>query len=223
MDLQTFRRAEHNMGMPAIRRHWTTTDVRALIDESPTAWPRYELIGGELIVTPAPEGPHPFAVAEFLFLLGTYLEGQPLGVALAAPAELELEPGTITQPDIFVIPAGGAPSDHDAFRWSDVTSLLLAVEVISPDSMETDRITKREYYMNVGVPDYLIVDVDARIVERWTQGRETPAVLRDRLVWHPDGAHTPLDVALPQYFDRLAAQMRLIGNGTFANQTSTES
>ena len=200
------------MGMPAVRRHWTPADVRALIDESPTAWPRYELIGGELIVTPAPGGLHQFAVKEILILLETYLRDEPVGAALMSPADLELEPGTITQPDVFVVPAGGAPSDVEAFRWSDVNSLLLAVEVISLSSTRTDRITKREYYMNVGVPDYLIVDVDARMVERWSQGRETPAVLRDRLVWHPSGARTPLDVALPEYFDRIAAQMRLIRN-----------
>ena len=133
-----------------------------------------------------------------------------VGAALFSPADLELEPGTITQPDVFVIPAGGAPSDQEVFRWSDVNSLLLAVEVISPGSTRTDRITKREYYMNVGVPDYFVVDVDARIVERWTQDRDTPVVLRDRLVWHPPGARTPLDVALPEYFDRIAAQMRVI-------------
>jgi Uma2 family endonuclease len=198
------------MGMPAIRRHWTTADVRALIDASPTAWPRYELIGGELIVTPAPGGLHQFAVGEFLFLLQAYLRDQPAGVALTSPSDLELEPGTITQPDVFVIPAGGAPSQDDAFRWSDVNSILLAVEVISPSSNRTDRITKREYYMNVGVPDYFIVDVDARIVERWSQGRATPEVLRDRLVWHPSRVRTPLDIALPEFFDRIAGQMRLI-------------
>jgi Uma2 family endonuclease len=198
------------MGMPAMRRHWTTADVRALIDESPTAWPRYELIGGELIVTPAPGGLHQYAVKEILILLDTYLRDEPVGSALMSPANLELEPGTITQPDVFVIPAGGAPSDNDAFQWSDVNSLLLAVEVISPGSIRTDRITKREYYMNAGVPDYFIVDVDARIIERWTQGRDTPVVLRDRLVWHPPRARTPLDIPLPAYFDRIAAQMRLI-------------
>jgi Uma2 family endonuclease len=198
------------MGMPAMRRHWTTADVRALIDQSPTAWPRYELIGGELIVTPAPGGLHQFAISEIQVLLFMYLRDEPVGAVLMSPADLELEPGTIAQPDVFVIPAGGAPSDDEAFHWSDVNSLLLAVEVISPSSIRTDRITKREYYMNAGVPDYLIVDVDARIVERWTQGRETPVILRDRLVWHPDRAKAPLDVALPDYFDRIAAQMRLI-------------
>ncbi len=151
-----------------------------------------------------------------LLLLGNYLDGEPVGVALMSPTDLELEPGTITQPDVFVIPAGGAVSD-DAFRWRDVTSLLLAVEVISPGSIRTDRVTKREYYMNVGVPDYLIVDVDARIIERWTAGRDTPEVLRDRLVWHPRGAGAPLVVLLSEYFDRIAAQLRLIGNRGLAN------
>ena len=198
------------MGMPAIRRHWTTADVRALMDES-RAWPRYELIGGELIVKPAPGGMHQFAVSEIHVLLYNYLRDQHVAVALTSPADLELEPGTITQPDVFVIPEGGAASDGD-FRWSDVTSLLLAVEVISPGSIRTDRVTKREYYMDVGVPDYFIVDVDARIVERWTQGRDTPEVLRDHLVWHPSGASTALAVSLPQFFDRIAAQMRFIRN-----------
>ena len=200
------------MGMPAIRRHWTTAAVRALMDES-RAWPRYELIGGALIVTPAPGGLHQFAVTELVFLLATYLREEPVAVALASPADLELEPGTITQPDVFVIPAGGAASVGD-FRWSDVTSLLLAVEVLSPGSIRTDRVTKREYYMDVGVPDYLIVDVDARIVERWTPARDTPEVLRDDLVWHPSGASTPLVVSLPQFFDRMVAQMRFVGKRT---------
>ena len=42
------------MGMPAEKiRRWTTAEVRDLMDES-RPWPRYELIDGQLIVTPAP-------------------------------------------------------------------------------------------------------------------------------------------------------------------------
>jgi Uma2 family endonuclease len=59
--------------MPAIHRHWTTTDVRALMDES-RAWPRYELIAGGLLVTPAPGTPHQFAVTELLILLAAYVD-----------------------------------------------------------------------------------------------------------------------------------------------------
>lgn len=51
--------------MPAIRRRWTTVEVRSLMGES-RAWPRYELIGGELLVTPAPRGAHQLVVDEVL-------------------------------------------------------------------------------------------------------------------------------------------------------------
>lgn len=113
-----------------------------------------------------------------------------------SPADLELSRGTITQPDVFVVPAGGAVSDSE-FSWSNVTTLLLAIEVISPGSVRTDRVTKREYYMDVGVSEYLVVDVDARMIERWTRSLETPAVLKDQLIWNPPGARTPMVISLP--------------------------
>ena len=198
------------MGMPAIRRHWTTADVRALIDES-RPWPRYELIDGELRVTPSPGNEHQIAVGAVFVLLDAYLEREQVGVAIMSPADLELRAGTITQPDAFVVPAGGASSADGAWEWSDIHSLPLAVEVISPSSIRPDRITKREYYLDVGVPDYFIVDVHARIVERWSPDRDTPLVLRDQLVWQPAGAVHPLVVSLPELFDDIAAKWRSIG------------
>ena len=198
------------MGMPAIRRHWTTADVRALIDES-RPWPRYELIDGELLVTPSPGNEHQIAVGAIFVLLDAYLEREQVGVAIMSPADLELRPGTITQPDVFVVPMDAASSADGAWGWSDIHSLLLAVEVISPSSIRTDRITKREYYLDAGVPDYFIVDVHARMVEHWSPERETPRVLRDQLVWQPAGAVHPLVVSLPELFDDSAAKWWSIG------------
>ena len=54
------------MVMPAIERRWTVREVRQLIAESPLATPRYELVDGELLVTPSPSWPHPEIVAEVL-------------------------------------------------------------------------------------------------------------------------------------------------------------
>src|SRR5687767_14355304 len=126
------------MGMPATRRHWTTADVRALMDES-RHWPRFELIDGELLVTPAPGVIHQVAVSELLRLIAEYVEGEHLGITLTSPADVELRPGTITQPDVFVVPTRATPSPPDVIpRWTDVTALLLAVEVISPSSVQTD-------------------------------------------------------------------------------------
>jgi Uma2 family endonuclease len=198
------------MGMPQVRRHWTTADVRALIEES-QAWPRYELIDGELLVTPSPGSPHGMAVTELTAILVDYLRRERVGVLFLSPSDLELRPGTITQPDLFIVPVGNEPPEWGEGGWSDVGSLLLAVEIISPSSICTDRITKRDYYLDVGVPDYFIVDVDARIIEWWTQRRDTPLVLRDELTWQPTGAQTALTVPLPAFFDRIFETLRSIG------------
>ena len=205
--LPLFDTAEQTMYMPAIRRHWTTADVRALMDES-RHWPRYELIDGELLVTPAPGVIHQVAVTEVWRIVDAYVEAQRLGATLTSPADVELRPGTITQPDVFVVPASVFPTGDVTPTWPDVTSLLLAVEVISPSSARTDRIKKRDYYLDVGVPDYWIVDLDARIIERWTPTRDTPAVESEQFDWMPNGAREPLRVDVVSLIERIRGKLR---------------
>jgi Uma2 family endonuclease len=201
------------MGMPAIRpdpstnRRWTTAQVRDLIDES-RHWPRYELIGGELIVTPSPGTPHQFAILEIALTIRNYLEGEDAGVALISPADLELKPGTITQPDVFVT-SRRIEGDPDKLpTWADIKSLALAIEIISPSSVRTDRIIKRDFYLDAGVPEYWVVDLDVRMIERWTPSRETPEVLRTSLEWKPAGADSPLTVDLVELFERIWTKYR---------------
>ena len=74
------RRAEHIMAMPAVNRRWTAKEVRELIAESPLATPRYELVDGELLVTPSPTGAHQLAVALLWKALYEYLTRNPVGV-----------------------------------------------------------------------------------------------------------------------------------------------
>lgn len=207
--LPFFPRAEQTMGMPAIRRRWTTAEVRDLMDES-RKWPRYELISGELIVTPAPGAAHQVAVIEIVRLILPYLEQQEVGITLTPPADLELQPGTITQPDIFVVPRNPTPAADARPTWKDITSLLLAVEIISPSSIRVDRVDKRDLYMEGGVAEYWIVDLDARILERWIPTRQTPEVLRTSLEWLPPGAATPLTIDLAELFDRIRTTYRQI-------------
>ncbi len=192
------------MSMPVTRR-WTADDVRALIRED-RAWPRYELIDGELIVTPAPRSPHQIAVSEFHFLLFGYLQQNGVGIVLTSPYDLELKPGTITQPDVFVMPdyAGFDGVELATAEATDVRELLLAIEVLSPASIRTDRVVKRDFYLANGVIDYWIVDLDARIVERWRPAQETPEILRATMEWAPAG-RDPLRIDLPALFDRVEA------------------
>src|SRR5690242_20407615 len=96
------------MHMPAIRSHpkrWTAYDVRALMEASPTHWPRYETIDGELIVSPAPRLAHQLALELLRDVLTPYIKAHALGLLLGAPADIELEKDTLVQPDLFVVPA----------------------------------------------------------------------------------------------------------------------
>jgi Uma2 family endonuclease len=213
-DLLPFsRRAEHRMGMPAYtasRYRWTDTEVRALMEATPGHWPRFELMGGELIVTPAPGNVHQVAVGQILGVLDDYISAQGIGVALASPGDLRLLPGTIAQPDVFVAPPGGPPDPEDKSGWSAVKRLLVAVEVISPSSIRTDRVEKRDYYMSAGVPEYWVADCDARVIERWNPERETPTIVSTTLTWRPFGAREPLVMNLAQLFERIWAKYWLL-------------
>src|SRR5688572_21486431 len=79
---------EQIMAMPVeVGRRWTARDVRELIAAAPLATPRYELVDGELLVTPSPGLPHQLAVGRLLNALTTYLDGERLGNAVTSPSD----------------------------------------------------------------------------------------------------------------------------------------
>jgi Uma2 family endonuclease len=208
-ELHNIQSAEHIMGMSALRqRRWTAADVRAIPGEWQPA-PRYELLEGELLVTPSPGTRHQLAVRELLLLIHEYCRNERVGEALMSPSDIELRPDTIVQPDIFVIPSDLVPADGE-LEWPHVTRLALAVEVISPSSVRTDRVVKRDFYLANGVAEYWIVDPGARIVERWTPEQERPDIRHDTLEWHPPGASSPLRIDLHDFFGT-QLQPRAIG------------
>ena len=88
------------MAMPAVRaRPWTAAEVRQLIADNPALTPRYELVDGELLVTPSPGAPHQRTVRMLLGLLDAYLTSNRLGEVYVSPSDVELEPEFISQPD----------------------------------------------------------------------------------------------------------------------------
>jgi Uma2 family endonuclease len=184
------------MAMPAQPTEWTVEMVRAL----PNDGNRYEVIDGELYVTPAPTWTHQRAVRELLLLLAPYLREHSLGDVIAAPADVVFGPRNMVEPDLFVVPLveGTIPRG-----WEDVGRLLLAVEVLSPSTRRTDRREKRDLYQRKGVPEYWVIDVDNRSVDRWRPTEPSPETLTDTLDWEPDAAVPALVVDLPAYFDRV--------------------
>ena len=184
------------MAMPAVNRRWNAREVRQLIADAPLATPRYELVDGQLLVTPSPNWVHQRAVSRMLVALHQYLEREHLGEAGTSPFDVELAPESIVQPDVFVI------SNDEARRLlteMPARELLLAVEILSPSSGRHDRVTKRPHYQG-HVPEYWIVDLDARLVERWRPGDERPEILTEALAWRPAGARESFQLDLTRYF-----------------------
>ena len=186
------------MGMPAReKQRWTAREVRDLIAAAPLATPRYELVDGELLVTPSPAPPHQFAVTYFLFELALYLREQPVAAVLTSPSDTEVEAEQVTQPDIFIL--ANAEADRITRESFPAYELLVAIEVISPSSARYDRVTKRALYHR-RIPEYWIVDVDARVIERWRLGNDRPEILTATLEWTPEGATRPFTLDLPSLF-----------------------
>ncbi len=66
-------------------------------------------------------------------------------------------PATVRIPDLVVVPRSVAQQSPARYRADDVA---LTVEVVSPGSIGTDRVTKFAEYAKAGIGDYWIVDLD---------------------------------------------------------------
>ena len=198
------------MHMVAPARVWRVEDVLAL----PWDGRRLELIDGLLFVngvevpggdlahldpamTPSASLVHQRAVVKLVRLLADYVEPARAGLVIVAPADVRLAPETVVQPDVFVAPFVGGRAPRSLV---EIRTLLLAVEVLSPSTTRTDRVHKRALYQRAGVAEYWIVDLDARVVERWKPDSDVGEILTTTLEWLAVGAESALRIELAAFF-----------------------
>ena len=179
------------MGMAA-PIYFTADMVRAMPDDGN----RYEVVYGELLVTPAPRVWHQVLVHRLSVAIELYLRTEPAGMVLTAPADISWGRDVLVQPDVFVV----VPEEARTLIWSRVQTLLLVAEVLSPSTARGDRMLKRLRYREAGIPLYWLVDGDERSVEVWTPADDFPTVERERLVWQAPGARMPFTLALEELF-----------------------
>jgi len=189
--LLTERRGADTMGMAA-PTYWTAEMVRRLPDDGN----RYEVVHGELLVTPAPRFDHQLLVSRLAFAISSYLAREPAGIVLTSPADISWGRDVLVQPDLFVIPRDEAKTRE----WSRIRTLLLVVEVLSPSTTRADRFTKRRRYQEAGVPAYWIVDGAEQRVEVWEGAADRPVIETERLVWDPAGAGRAFTLELAELF-----------------------
>ena len=125
---------------------------------------RYELLEGELVVTPAPSRKHQRAVGNaFAFLRRAEAAGY--GEAYVAPFEVYFDRHSVTEPDAFFIRRErlGIITEAKVRGAPD-----LIVEVLSPGTRARDLGSKLRIYARFGVSFYWVVDPRMQTVRPYT-------------------------------------------------------
>ncbi len=127
---------------------WTLADLATLPEDGQ----RYEIIDGSLLVSPPPTVLHQ-AIADRVRRLLRAVAGPELEVLEGVGVQL---PNGVLLPDVLVADTAAVWSGRSLLLPAD---LLLAVEVVSPSSETTDRVTKPTLYAAAGVPAYWRVEL----------------------------------------------------------------
>jgi len=137
----------------------------------PETGPRYQLIGGELIMSPAPSYRHQTILMRIAVALFNFVESQRLGVVRVAPLDVILSDEDALQPDaVYVSNARRAIIVREGLRGAPD----LTVEILSKRTEGIDRVAKRSTYSRHGVTEYWIVDPEANTLELYRL-QENPA------------------------------------------------
>ncbi len=185
------------MGMSAFDSPVTTLEEFFALPEDYARRP--ELLDGLHVVSPEASLRHQRAANVLGRLLLPCLSGRPDLELFPLPGNIVLGPRTVVAPDLFVIPRPASSGVH----WRDVARPLLVIEVLSSSTAARDRGVKRRIYQQAAIPEYWIVDLDARLVERWRPEDDRPEILRERLAWQPARSAEPFEIDLPGYFSEV--------------------
>ena len=138
-----------------IPRRATYDDYRSFPDDGK----KYEILDGEIFMTPSPSPRHQFASKRLQRALEAYFELRGGHLVFNAPLDVILSEGDVVQPDLLVVERTQVSS-----RGIEGPPLVL-VEILSPSRIPYDRLTKARRYAALGVSHYWIVDPEARTVE----------------------------------------------------------
>jgi Uma2 family endonuclease len=135
------------------------SDFVALDDDD-----RRELVDGELLEMDVPTETHEHIGALLIFhLVGWTRAGHP-GRVLGSGYKIRISNKRGVMPDVQLYRSGNLPVGQEQGLTKGRPDL--AVEILSPSSRSFDRVKKLHWYASIGVPEYWIVDPDAKTLEQ---------------------------------------------------------
>jgi Uma2 family endonuclease len=155
---------------------------------------RYELVRGEIFVTPSPSPMHQRISKRLQRQLEAYFETRSLGEVFDAPIDLILTERDVFVPDLVVV----SDPSHITERGIEAPPTLI-VEILSPSTRGQDRGLKARRYAELGVEHYWIVDPDRKRLEchRLAEGAFRPLIHAegDATLDHPSWDVLVVDLA----------------------------
>jgi Uma2 family endonuclease len=145
-----------------ISTKFTHADLLAMPDDGK----RREILDGELIVSPSPKLYHQAIVMRLIAIFVRYLDRNPVGKIFASPLDVIFSDLDVLEPDLIFVRNENLAILQDWVRGIPD----LVIEVLSPGSAAVDRGPKLKAYARFGVPEYWIVDPEARAIEVYRQG-----------------------------------------------------
>mgnify|MGYP001327293968 CR=1 FL=1 len=138
-------------------RLYTYDDYLKIDDDN-----QYELIGGKLVLVPAPRTIHQLVKGNIFWVLKDYIRKNNLGEILDAPTDVLLSETEKPQPDILFI----AKNRLDIITEMNIQGAPdLVIEILSPSTGRHDKVEKSRMYYKHGVKEYWIVDPDHKVIE----------------------------------------------------------
>ena len=136
---------------------FTYQDYRNLPEES-----RYELIEGDLLMSPSPSTLHQRIVLRLAEILSAWARANGAGEVFVAPCDVILSEMDVLQPDVLLVSRerSSIVQEKGVFGAPD-----LVAEVLSPATAERDRTVKTKLYARAGVREIWLVDPASRTVE----------------------------------------------------------
>lgn len=123
---------------------------------------RYEILEGEIFVSPSPMTKHQRISRNLLAILHHHVARHKLGEVFSAPIDVVLSDINVVQPDLLFVSNARKKiiTDKNIHGAPD-----LVVEILSDTSEEQDRVAKKQIYARHGVKEYWLIDPDRETVE----------------------------------------------------------
>lgn len=139
---------------------WTAADLEELRADVPY---RTEIVDGNLVVSPRPSLWHNDVISE---VRNALVAAAPAGLWAYAESEIRwVDDGQVTQslaPDVLVAPKF---LRDERRRYAPPDLVRLVVEVESPSSTNTDRVSKPRHYAQLGIPSMWRIEEGPKLVE----------------------------------------------------------